>query len=230
MLNLQHYNMKTKIERQGSTELPRFAVGALAIAGASAASGATVQITFANNYISSLTGTGSFEADLTGDRVSDVSGKFGPGSVTGVYVSLHNLANWTLARATASGGRWSKSVGVEINGAYQYYSNANGTGSMNGLTTGSFVVTFTDLRINNGAATNGWLELTASVVPNDAKVQIHRLIFDDQSTTAPAGLPADLDTIAVWTPSAIPEPSSLALLALGAGGLLARRRRAQAAA
>jgi hypothetical protein len=31
------------------------------------------------------------------------------------------------------------------------------------------------------------------------------------------------------TPPAVPEPSSLGLLALGAGGLLARRRRAMAA-
>ena len=74
MLNIHHNNMKAKIERQGSNEIPRFAVGAHAIAGASAASGATVQITFANNYISSLTGTGSFAADLTGDGINDMIG------------------------------------------------------------------------------------------------------------------------------------------------------------
>ena len=35
--------MNVKMKRQGATELPRFAVGALAIAGASVANGATVQ-------------------------------------------------------------------------------------------------------------------------------------------------------------------------------------------
>jgi hypothetical protein len=55
-------------------------------------------------------------------------------------------------------------------------------------------------------------------------VQIHRLIFDDAFTTAPTGLTSASTGIQEW--SAVPEPSSLGLLALGAGGLLARRRRA----
>jgi hypothetical protein len=53
---------------------------------------------------------------------------------------------------------------------------------------------------------------------------VHRLIFDDASATAPTGLTSDSPAFPAW--SAVPEPSSLGLLALGAGGLLARRRRA----
>jgi hypothetical protein len=63
--------MKTKIKRQGSTELPRFAGGALAIAGASTANAATVQISFANNLVN-YSGYANFVPDLTGDGVADV--------------------------------------------------------------------------------------------------------------------------------------------------------------
>ena len=63
--------MKTKMKRQGSTELPRFAGGALAIAGASAANAATVQISFANNLVH-YGGYANFVPDLTGDGVADV--------------------------------------------------------------------------------------------------------------------------------------------------------------
>ena len=64
------------MKRQGSTALPRFIVGALATAGASAASGATVQITFANNYVANTANGGltNFNGDLTGDTSTDVMG------------------------------------------------------------------------------------------------------------------------------------------------------------
>jgi len=69
----QNKNMKW-IKRQGSTELPRFIVGALATAGASLASGATVQIAFGNNVVSLATGTTNFVGDLTGDNHADMRG------------------------------------------------------------------------------------------------------------------------------------------------------------
>ena len=237
MLNIHHNNMKTKIERQGSNEIPRFAVGALAIAGASAASGASVQITFANNYVSSSAGTTNLVTDLTGDGLVDVAGRgvnFYAGLTLGGIILARAYASIPQVNQTEYAFHAVSLPGVKTSNGYFW----NDTRSVSGLTPLT-AFTFTDQRVNSGALTYGILDLTVSAV-NPAsfgqqsnsvyKVQIHRLIFDDQSTTAPAGLPADLDTIAVWTPSAIPEPSSLALLALGAGGLLARRRRAQAAA
>jgi hypothetical protein len=91
---------------------------------------------------------------------------------------------------------------------------------------------FSDARINNGGVTAGFLQMSGfsssgRVGDVGCQLQIHRLIFDDSSTTAPTGLTSASTGIPEW--SAVPEPSSLGLLALGAGGLLARRRRAMAA-
>lgn len=62
-----------------------------------------------------------------------------------------------------------------------------------------------------------------------ATVQIHRLIFDDASATAPTGV-AYTDSAYPEYVAAVPEPGgNLALLALGAGGLTLRRRLKRAA-
>lgn len=82
--------------------------------------------------------------------------------------------------------------------------------------------------MNGGFVTNGWLDVSATSGPAGQQVRIHRLIFDDASVTAPTGVTSSSPTFTEW--QAIPEPSSLGLLALGAGGLLARRRREKTAA
>lgn len=89
-------------------------------------------------------------------------------------------------------------------------------------------VIFTDARINGGQPTEGWLQVNAfNTSRSDHTVEFARLIFDDESTTRPAfaSIPGAQTE---W--GAVPEPTSLGLLALGAGGLLLRRSRAKAAA
>ena len=77
-------------------------------------------------------------------------------------------------------------------------------------------------------ATAGWLQVNAfNTSATSHTVELSRLIFDAASATAPTGLTSASTGIGEWV--AVPEPSSLGLLALGAGGLLARRRRSQAA-
>jgi hypothetical protein len=60
-------------------------------------------------------------------------------------------------------------------------------------------------------------------------VTVNRLVFDDATGDAISGLSVSHAAYAEYVPAAVPEPSGLGLLALGAGGLLARRRRAMAA-
>jgi len=96
-------------------------------------------------------------------------------------------------------------------------------GAVFASTQGLVPIQFTDARIHAGSI-GGWLDVSATSNSTGQKVQIHRLIFDEASTTRPTGVvytdPAFPEFVA-----AIPEPgSNLALLALGAGGLTLRRR------
>lgn len=214
--------MKSRIKRQGSTELPRFVVGALATAGASAASAATVQISFANNYVSS-SGGANLVADLTGDGTAE---------------SLFCSNSGQLALLFRPSHAYGKAQAIYLAaGVVDYYAKVadagpnvivrNGVASKQGLA--NFV--FTDPRINSGQPSNGFLDLTATAGPGKLEVKINRLIFDSSSTVAPTGASTG-SFYSEWTASvaAVPEPSSsLGLLALGAGGLLIRRRKEQAA-
>jgi hypothetical protein len=104
-------------------------------------------------------------------------------------------------------------------------------GSSNAVFRGLAAVVFSDENIRNGTQTYGWLDITAVANhPGEKRLTVHRLIFDDASTTAPTGLTSASTGIPEWQVSAVPEPgSNLALLALGAGGLTLRRRLKRAA-
>ena len=202
------------MKRQRQTELPRFIVGALATAGASAANGATVQITVLNNYVSVSTGLSNFMPDLTGDGAGDVMAFNGSyGSIAMVF----DAGPGQLLGMAAGNAVW-------LGGVY-------GPSSPYRALVG---FTFSDYRINGNAQTNGFLDMTATGGANE-RIQIHRLIFNNENTTAPTGVTTATTGLEEWMPSgggtsAVPEAStSLGLLALGAGGILTRRRQKRAA-
>jgi PEP-CTERM motif len=182
---------------------------------ASMAHAASVQITLIGNKIST-TGGNMLNADITGDGLIDLtfSGANVGMAAAVVYVNGSKL----LATVFPSGG----TTGLKAKFA------AGGLGVAMGINTGGNInylnpITFTDLSINGGASTNAWLQVNSfNTSSTSHTVALTRVIFDDASTTRPsfASIPG---TQTEW--SAVPEPSGLALLALGAGGLLTRRKR-----
>ena len=95
---------------------------------------------------------------------------------------------------------------------------------------GPVAFTLVDTAVRGGAPTDGWLDVTATgrSAGEFGRVDVYRFVFDDSGLGAPAGV-AHADAAYPEYGAAVPEPSGLGLLALGAGGLLARRRRAMAA-
>jgi hypothetical protein len=206
--------MKTKTTPINATFASLGSLTALA----ATAHAATVQITLTGNKISSTSAGGNtLNADITGDGVNDltitspfVSGSIGQAFINGgrVYASFSSLFYVDAQFAVGGVGNATAAAGSPQNINY-----------LN-------PITFTDSRINGGALTNAWLQVNAfNTGATSHTVALTRVIFDDASTTRPAfaSIPGTQTEF-----SAVPEPSGLALLALGAGGLLVRRKRQSA--
>lgn len=201
---------------------------------AAASHAATVQITLTGNMIS-FNGGNQLVADITGDGTDDVT-------FSNVVSASNEVAiNINGDRASASSqvvtSRIYTSSGTFVYSFSQF--NADAQFANSGVGTPAPVaslarnikylnpVTFTDSRINGGLPTDGYLEVNSIAAGLGANsVTLTRFVFDDASTTRPTGV---LTTTQYTEAVLIPEPSSLTLLALGAGGLLARRNRKKAA-
>ena len=182
------------------------ATAATAAAGATAAQGGMITINLTGNYISA-TGGDHLNADLTGDGNADVT----------IASALHGVNYIRNFSSTIVSG----SAAVRLNGVrcagfffgdFQVGylllgSQSKGLSFSSAALTGSIPITFKDLNINGGARTRGSLEVTVS-------------------NFGPFRTPSvQLDSFTYQAPSSVPEQgSSLALLAMGAGGVLALRR------
>jgi hypothetical protein len=235
--------MKTQTSTKNSTlNTPpnafKYMASTLAAIGAANTANATiVQISLtgntltdtANNLVADFTGDGNDDFTLAGiaqkhnppqepksspgfttitssGSTSYVSGTYTPGSPGSysVQLSANNSQIYAQKYVTSMGA---------TNGGY--------TSSINGLhaTDGLIAITFTD--VNYGGLIQGWLDV--SVDGFNTAITLQRIIWDDANLdTAPAVSATD-PAFATATP--VPEPSGLALLALGAGGLITRRRR-----
>lgn len=191
------------------------AAAAAATAGGVAQSHAgMVTINLSNNFISA-TGGNHLNADLTGDGVADVviANAFNLVSTNPSlgFPYVHYVARVNLNGVLASAGlfRYDGYGFLQLGSQVKKFSGA-GSGIVSGSLTGSIPVSFKDLHINGGALTKGSLEVSVlgKVVPSEpgqpnsvAKVQ--------------------LDSLTFHTPD---NGSSLGLLAMGAGGVLALRK------
>jgi len=169
-------------------------------AGVTASQASTITINLVNNYISAAGGN-HLNADLTGDGQPDVTiaNAFNAVVPDGIY--YHNsYANVDLNGVHAQASFFGNSVfGFVQLGSRTGFSHGGGV-----YLTGSIPIFFKDLHINGGARTRGFLEVTVSS---------QRLPF--------FAAEVQLDSFTYNTPD---QGSSLALLAMGAGGILALRR------
>jgi len=192
-------------------------------AGVTASQAGLVTINLTGNYISS-TGGNHLNADLTGDGHPDLTITNAFNYVNYVTTNGHPLPYYGRynARANLNGilasafriNSANPNAGYEQLGPQRTFYRHSGS-SLSGTyqLTGSIPIFFKDLHINGGAPTGGLLEVTVSTgfFELAAKVQLDSLTY---TSNTPGGNIS----------SAVPEQgSSLALLAMGAGGILALR-------
>jgi len=173
-------------------------------AGVTASQASTITINLVGNYIST-NGGNHLNADLTGDGRPDVA-------ITG---AMHFLSYPRTYNGHIITSYRKSSAAVVLNGiaARAYFSSypvislrlgSQHTAQSGGFLslTGSIPLSFRDRHINGGAPTTGLLEVTVSA----AFAEVH------------------LDSFTYDTRALPDQGSSLALLAMGAGGVLALRR------
>lgn len=225
-------NMKKNKNTNVAMQLP----GALALAAAGAATqanAATVQITFTGSHFST---TGNqLVADFGGDGRPDI-GVFKSFSTSFSSIRLDGIRIDGRPAVVAKAYRFNSST---TSGALNRIAGAmvgdksdssSGTQSASSVVRAFAPIFFTDENIRSGKTTVGYLQIEASAMnPGEVRFDVSRLIFDDAAGGPIEGLQVGNSAFAEYRTNTIPEPSSLGLLALGAGGLLARRRRAMAA-
>jgi hypothetical protein len=181
-------------------------------AGVTASQGSTITINLVGNFIGGEFASGGgnhLNADLTGDghpdlTIANASYMFytARAILNGVGASVRYYYGFSHSHGVRNSG--SMRLGSQRASWYLYDFHVHGTQSL----TGSIPIFFKDLHINGGAPTMGSLEVTVGPYV----IQLDSLTYT--SNTAVQG-----------STRAVPDQgSSLALLAMGASGILALRR------
>ena len=193
-----------------------------------------MQIDLLNNSYTNGTGGNQLDLDLTGDGVDDLAGLTGEAApisfndfnlnYTGTRVRVFTgSADFGLAQFKAGvfgGVPFKQFVAAKALGASSFggpaFKSANlNSGTVNQLPAlqeyfALIPVTFTDSRINRGAATNGYVETRSyNVSTTEHAVELIRLVFDDTSTALPTGVVKE-GTNNAWVD---PTPARLAKIA-----------------
>jgi archaellum component FlaG (FlaF/FlaG flagellin family) len=189
------------------------AAAAVSLASVPAAHAQGIIVPLSNNYF--ILGSGNhLNADLTGDNTPDITIS-NVGSDNQVINNnftdegVHCLINGYILRAQHTRFFNSNDYLAQIGPGIVISTRRSAEN------TSSIPITFSDPAINNGTTTPGQLEVSVGIY--------EYALFGEFRDY---GSYIQLDS---YTYDPIPEPSTLALLALGAGGVLALRRRRLAA-
>lgn len=181
---------------------------AVSLASVPTAHAQTITVPLSNNYFGLGLGN-HLNADLTGDNTPDITiSNVGSGHqvINNNFTDegVHCLINGYILRAQHTrffnSNVYQAQIGPGIDIATR--------GPVEN--TSSIPITFSDPAINNGTTTPGQLEVSVATYEYELFGE-----FNDNESSI------QLDS---YTYNQIPEPSTLALLALGAGGVLALRR------
>ena len=160
---------------------------------------------------------GDSQADLAGRLAAPAAAVFGR-----AYLTAFDGAVWTTV-ALAAGNALGFQAAI--------IGNVNSVAPTTAVVRHLISFTLHDSGVDGGAATSGWLDVVATGRGSGefGRIEVLRFIFDDVvGSPAPTGVSHASAAFAEFG-AAVPEPSGLGLLALGAVGVVARRRRAVAA-
>jgi hypothetical protein len=208
-------------------------VGGASLAVAGTGEATVFQISQTGNFLSEST-TSNFSRDLTGQPDDELPFPPWIAAASSLSVALRVFGSSAFsAKGVPSIGSYFVSDN-SVFGPLGRSTYGRGTFDSSGGSTQRLVdISFTDPDINDGDPTAGLVAFTISGTPNtaSARITIDALVFDDADSTG-ASLPGNAAVLSALGAStipefgtAVPEPSRIGLLALGAAGVLARRRR-----